>query len=328
MLKGDAPLYYENASSASKSSAYWIHTQDKVKLRIGYWQGCEIKGDRLGTVFVCPGRTEYIEKYGKTAEIFGPLGYGVLAIDWRGQGLADRSLPDPMIGDVLNFSEYQKDLDAMITAAKKLDFPKPWFFLAHSMGGCIIQRALHRDISFESAAFTGPMWGIVVHSPLLRPFARTIAKTARALSLGTHYAPSSTKECYCATSHFDANTLTPDPDMWAYMSDQVLKHPELQLGGPSIRWLEAALREMDDLASIPAPKKPAICYLGDNEQIVSKSRITDRMKSWSNGRLIDVPNAEHEILMMHESIQNQIVSEISDFFQATASPATKGRSNI
>lgn len=328
MLKGDAPLYYENASSASKSSAYWIHTQDRVKLRIGYWQVSNIKSDGKGTVFVCPGRTEYIEKCGKTAEIFAKLGYGVLAIDWRGQGLADRSLPDPMIGDVLDFSEYQKDLDAVIDAAEKLDLPKPWFFLAHSMGGCIVQRALHRDIPFESAAFTGPMWGIVVHNALLRPFARTIAKTARVLSLGTNYAPSTTKDCYCATSDFEGNTLTPDPDMWVYMRDQVIKHPELQLGGPSIRWFEAALREMDDLASTPAPKQPAICYLGDNEQIVTKSRIIDRMKSWSNGRLIDVPNAEHEILMMHENIQNQIVSEISDFFQTTVSPVTEARSNI
>jgi hypothetical protein len=41
------------------------------------------------------------------------------------------------------------------------------------------------------------------------------------------------------------------------------------------------------------------------------------MKSWGNGRLIDVPNAKHEILMMHENFQNQIVSEMCEFFQAT-----------
>ena len=323
MLIGDAPLYYKNASIAKKGAAYWVNTADKVKVRIGIWKGSDLENNSHGTVFIFPGRTEYIEKYGKTAEIFVQLGYSALAIDWRGQGLADRSLPDRMMGDVTDFTEYQKDLDAVIETSENLELPKPWFLLAHSMGGCIAQRALHRDLAFVSAAFTGPMWGIVIQNVLLRPIAQTIAKTAKMLSLAANYAPNVTKDCYCATAEFEGNTLTRDPDMWAYMRNQVLQTPELQLGGPSIRWFEAALRETNDLAGMPSPKQASLCYMGDNEQIVSKSRIIKRMKSWSNGRLINVPNAEHEILMMHENIQNQIVSEISDFYQNTITASTE-----
>ena len=47
------------------------------------------------------------------------------------------------------------------------------------------------------------------------------------------------------------------------------------------------------------------------------------MKSWSNGRLIDVANAEHEILMMHKNIQKKVASEISEFFQAIAANTAK-----
>lgn len=318
MLEGKAPLYYENLSFSVNRTAHWLYTIDKVKVRIGLWESSKHESSPQGTVFILPGRTEYIEKYGKTADIFVRLGYRAITIDWRGQGLADRSLPDQMIGDVTDFSEYQKDLDALIHEAHKLNLPKPWFLLAHSMGGCIALRAMHRDLAFVSASFTGPMWGIVIQNALLRPFAKTIAKTAKMLSLGTNYAPSTTKDCYCAVAEFEGNTLTPDPDMWAYICDKVLQNPELQLGGPSIRWFEAALRETDDLASLPSPKQASLCYLGDKEQIVSKSRIIERMKSWGNGRLIDVPNAKHEILMMHENFQKQIVSEMCEFFQATA----------
>ena len=319
MLNGDAPFYYENISVAIKSAAFWRISSDKVKVRVGLWEASEFANSCKGTVFILPGRSEYIEKYGKTGELFVRLGYSVLSIDWRGQGLADRSLPDRMIGDVTDFSEYQKDLDALIDTAKNLDLPKPWFLLAHSMGGCIALRAMYRDLGFVSTAFTGPMWGIVIKNAFLRPFARTFAKTAMMLSLEKNYAPSTTKECYIATAEFKGNTLTPDPDMWAYMRDQVLQFPALQLGGPSIRWFEAAIRETNSLAGIPPPKQAALCYLGENERIVSKPRIIERMNAWGNGRLIDVENAEHEILMMHENIQNKIVSEISEFFQTTAS---------
>ena len=323
MLMGTAPLYHDNVSAGVNTAAYWLKTTDKVRVRVGLWESPRHAKNTTGTVFILPGRTEYIEKYVNTADNFVQLGYRVIAIDWRGQGLADRPLPDRMIGDVTDFSEYQKDLDALIHQAEKFDLPEPWFLLAHSMGGCIALRAMYRNFTFVSAAFTGPMWGIVIQNSLLRPFAKTIAKTAKVLSLGTNYAPSTTNDCYCAVAEFEGNTLTPDPDMWAYMRNHVRQNPKLQLGGPSIRWFEAALRETDDLASMPSPKQPCLCYLGDNERIVSKSRIIERMKSWSNGRLIDVANAEHEILMMHKNIQKKVASEISEFFQAIAANTAK-----
>jgi len=54
---------------------------------VGHWTGQHVKG----TVLLFPGRTEYIEKYGPAAADFLARGFATVVIDWRGQGLADRT---------------------------------------------------------------------------------------------------------------------------------------------------------------------------------------------------------------------------------------------
>ena len=75
-------------------AAFWLTAADGVRLRVGLWS----HPGAQGTVLLLPGRTEYVEKYGRAAADLRSRGYATLAIDWRGQGLADRALDDPMSG--------------------------------------------------------------------------------------------------------------------------------------------------------------------------------------------------------------------------------------
>ena len=75
---------------------------------------------------------------------------------------------------------------------------------------------------------------------------------------------------------------------------------------------------------MPSSKQTAICYFGENEQIVSNPRIIERIEKWGNGRLINLRNAKHEISMLHEDIQ-KIVSEISKFFYTTTADITESK---
>ncbi len=57
------------------------------------------------------GRGEFIEKY--ATEVVGELlqrGFAVAALDWRGQGLSDRPLPEHDAGHIDNFGTYVADL--------------------------------------------------------------------------------------------------------------------------------------------------------------------------------------------------------------------------
>ena len=112
-----------------------------------------------GTVLMLPGRTEHAEKYGTTAERLAAAGYASAALDWRGQGLADRLLPDRRKGHVGQFADYQRDLDAFAAAVRET-LPGPFYLLAHSMGGCIGLRGLMRGLDVAAAAFSAPMWGL------------------------------------------------------------------------------------------------------------------------------------------------------------------------
>jgi len=161
-----APLYTDIDPGPSTGSALWAHAADGQRIRLGVWP----KSGAKGTVLLFPGRTEYIEKYGPAAQDLAQRGLATIAIDWRGQGLADRMLDDARSGHVEAFEDYQKDVNAMLAAAETLNLPKPYFLLAHSMGGAIGLRALHQGLPVQAACFTAPMWGIGL-APHLRPLA-------------------------------------------------------------------------------------------------------------------------------------------------------------
>ena len=135
-----APLFADVGAGPADGAAYWLTASDGVRIRIGVWQAAP-GVDVRGTVLLFCGRTEYVEKYGRTAAELAEAGYHTIAIDWRGQGLADRLTHDPMSGHVHRFTDYQNDVAAMVQAATDLDLPKPWFLLGHSMGGGIGLRA-------------------------------------------------------------------------------------------------------------------------------------------------------------------------------------------
>ena len=223
-------------------------------------------------------------------------GYSTVAIDWRGQGLADRLLADRNTGHVSRFSDYQKDLRAVLAAVKALDMPPPLYLMGHSMGGAIGLRALYEGLAVRAAVFSSPMWGISI-PPATRPIARMLSSSSRVLGFSHRYAPGTGPVTYVAEAPFEDNTLTTDPGMFAMMRRQVTAHPELSLGGPSLNWLHEALAECRALTSGPAPDMPALTFLGSRERIVDVPAVEGRMADWPNGRLERVEGAEHEIMM-------------------------------
>ncbi|MEM8591117.1 MAG: alpha/beta hydrolase [Pseudomonadota bacterium] len=312
-----APLKNDVAEGPRGGAAYWLTTEDEVRIRIAVWP----EGGSKGTIFIFPGRTEYAEKYGRAASEFQARGWATVSVDWRGQGLADRLLPDRRIGHVDRFLDFQLDVAAVMQAGEDLDLPRPWYMLGHSMGGCIGLRAMMNGLDIEACAFSAPMWGIRI-MPALRPLAWTMGTVLPPIGLGNGRSPGANDTVYVLEGVFDNNTLTNDLEMWEYMGRQAEAEPQIALGAPSIRWLGEALREMRALSKMEAPDKPCVCFLGTNERIVDMGRIRTRMANWPRGRLIEFKDAEHEVLMEEPSVRKRVFDECAALFEeAVPEPA-------
>lgn len=310
MTLTSAPLFEDVAGGPPGGVAHWLTTSDDVRIRIGHW--CP-DGTAKGTVLMFPGRTEYIEKYGHVARELVARGYAMLAIDWRGQGLADRPLPERDIGYVAQFIDYQKDIAAALRATRKLDLPRPFHLLAHSMGGSIGLRSVMEGLPVQTCAFTAPMWGIQM-APIMRPIGMAMVYSGKKLGFGENLVPNSRLESYVLNQAFDGNTLTTDVPMYQLMRDQLTAHPELGLGGPSLHWLGEALSETDHLAERSSPDMPCITFLGSHEQIVDPQRIRNRMNNWPRGTLEIVDGAQHEVLMDTPTTRKSVFDRLEALF--------------
>ena len=310
-----APLFDDIAEGPSGGAAHWLTTSDGLRIRVGHWK----KADAKGTILIFPGRTEFVEKYGATARALHDRGYATLAIDWRGQGIADRLLPNRAIGHVGHFTDYQMDVAAVMAHAKALDLPRPYFLIGHSMGGCIGLRALINGLDVKAAMFSAPMWGIQM-STALRPVAWGLSAVSTPLGFDQSLAPGQFEQSYVLRVDFDGNTLTNDPTMFTKMRKQLIAHPDLALGGPSLRWLNTSLREMHNLSLAPTPDIPCITFLGSNEAIVDPVRIQQRMRDWPGGALHTLANGRHEMMMDAPRIRKTMFDQTAALFDAQLAP--------
>jgi len=303
----NAPFFADVANAPSGGVAHWKTCTDGVRIRVATW-----KSGTKGTVLIFPGRTEFIEKYGPTAQSFIDRGFSVAIVDWRGQGLADRLTQKHQLGHVKHFHDYQLDVTAMLEAVKDADLPKPEVLVAHSMGGSIGLRALHNGLDVKKVIFSAPMWGIYI-APSLRIPAKIISVIGPKIGFARKFSPNTSPDNYVQVNDFETNKLTHNKDTYDWMISQLDAHPELGIGGPSINWLRQAFLECAKLLMMPAPKHDSICFLGSKEEIVHPKSINHITGKWPNGELVHLQDAKHEPLMESTDILRQVWQKMDDF---------------
>ena len=308
-----APYFAEIARGPDDGAAHWLTTRDGLRIRAGHWRP---QSDAAGTILMFPGRTEYIEKYGPFATEMTARGFAVIAVDWRGQGLADRALADRRLGHVDRFADFHEDVAALLAHATALDLPKPWYMIGHSMGGAIGLRALHQGLPVSACVFTAPMWGIKMPA-YQDTVSRILIRALNGFGQGELRAPGTVRHSYLLENGFAGNNLTTDLDTWAYMKKQVEQVPEFALAGPSIQWVREAIVECADLMRSAPRDLPIITALGGDETIVPRDPILHRMRTWPRGELISLSHARHEVLMEAPRHRDTFLTEMDRVFTAT-----------
>lgn len=306
----DAPFFSEIAEGPESGAAVWTTAQDGKKLRVGIWRE---DTQQKGTIFLFPGRTEYIELQGRVARDLVECGYTVVTIDWRGHGLSERISNDPMTLHVDSYADYQLDVAALLNVSKTLDVPKPWFLIGNSMGGSIGLRSIIDGMHVTACAFTAPMWGIKM-SRAQRMIALPVSWAATALGNGEKYIPGHDSRNYVSNNPFEGNRLTFDPGGYAYWVDQAQKKPELQTAGSSMKWLLHSLLECNRLAKQASPPTPCLTFCGDHDSIVEIEAIASRMASWRLGELVRFEKAKHALFFERPDVRRRIISKIVEHF--------------
>lgn len=291
-------------AGGSDTAAFWTTAGDGTRLRLALFR----PPDAGATIFLFPGRTEYIEKYGPVFGFLTANGFAVLCIDWRGQGASERLTDNHLAGHVRTFADYQLDVAAMMRAAEKLDLPPDRHLLAHSMGGAIgLRTLLDGRYPFRTVTFSAPMWGIrtgVMPEQTGQYLAMLMAQAATKMGFSDAMLKRSSNrarpgifvEDMDEETAFRKNPLTTDRAEWQRLYALSASFPELMIGAPTYGWVQAALAECAALAELPSPAMPALISLAMEDQIVSATAITERAAIWPQAELLTIADSRHEVM--------------------------------
>ncbi len=288
-----------------------IETKDGLELRAVRWS---VGRSAKGTVAILQGRAEFIEKY---CEVVGELlarGFDVALLDWRGQGHSDRLLRNPRKGHIRHFRTYLADLDAFEAEVLAPFCPRPWFALGHSMGGAILLDQAHAGRSpFERLVVIAPMialWGL--RWPRA---ARRLAWCLCLLGFGRAFIPGGSGRSYMLRG-FAGNVLTSDPERYARTAGFVEADPDVAIGDPTIRWVDAAFRLMRRFEAFEFPlaiSTPTLVVAAGRDKVTDTRAIELFSSRLRCGRCITLPGAEHEILMERNIFREQFWAAFDAF---------------
>ncbi|MEM7005687.1 MAG: alpha/beta hydrolase [Pseudomonadota bacterium] len=252
-----------------------------------------------GTAIVCPGRSEFIEKYFEVAGELLDRGFSILILDWPGQGLSDRLLPDRGKGHIDRFETF---MGALKTGLEALEdrLPRPYVSVAHSMGGAIALSAIVEDlVKVDAAAFCAPMWGIKQRVFGMRYLVWAMRVMGRTNDYIQQPGPPET---------FESNIVTHDRRRWEMNRDLVEASPDLFLGPVTWGWLGASLQIFATFAKAAKMRRltiPIMIATAEEEKLVENESHARIAALLPNAEHITVAGAYHEILMETDNLRTQ-----------------------
>ena len=247
-----------------------------------------------GTVIVCPGRTEFIEKYFEVGRELQEMGFAVVILDWPGQGLSERLLDDTKKGHIDRFETF---MGALANGLESLQerLPRPHVSLAHSMGGAIALATISQGlVKVDAAAFCAPMWGLKSRFLGMRYLVWAMRATGRAGDYAIQPGPPET---------FETNIVTHDKKHWEMQRALIEARPDLELGPVTWGWLGASLNILDTFTKPKTLQQvtiPVFVASAEEEQLVDNASHEKICAKLPDCEHVVVEGAMHEILMETE----------------------------
>jgi lysophospholipase len=308
---------------------------DKRQLRAATWELPEGRAPR-GICLLLHGLTEFLEKYGETADELRERGFVVVSLDWRSQGASERSRSSNRAGHVRSFEEYDADFAAALVQgveaiqkerAASGQLALPVIALAHSMGAHILLRFLHdHPRRFVGAVLTAPMLGVETgkYSP---QFTKTVTLVLNLRRPSSRLVPT-VEDRDPLHLPFEGNLVTSDRGRFERNRELLKAQPFLRIYGPTFGWLGAAfdsLRRMARSGFAEEIGTPLLVVGAGRDRIVPTAATRAFVKRLPNAKYVEFEDAEHEILMESDQIRARFWAEFDAFVQERLNQIARSR---
>lgn len=290
-----------------------------ARLRYACWNASG--STARGTVVILTGRAEFIEKY--ATEVVGELlgrGHAVIALDWRGQGLSDRPLPQEHdAGHIDRFETYVTDLKLFLDTIVAPLAKGPVFALCHSMGGHIFLRALAEcgSAPFAAAVVTAPMTGLVREA-----FLRSILMLLPEIPAIDHRYLFGTGPFVFLARDFHSNHVTHDELRYGWTEAWFAADRRLSEGGPTVGWARQAARSMS-ACLVPGYLEridlPLLVMSAGQDQIVNTASHAPVVARLKHAEHMTFADAKHEIMMELDPIRARFWEAFDAFVKPLSS---------
>lgn len=279
---------------------------------------------RRGSLLFLPGRGDAYEKYLETLAYWSEGGWGVTAVDWRGQAGSGRLGRDATTGHVDDFGIWIEDLVAFWREWIN-QRPGPHVLVGHSMGGHLVLRATAEGrIVPDALVLSTPMLGLApigVPPPVLGWMASVMAR------IGDRRRPAwKWSERPGEPPQDRVRLLTHDQDRYDDELWWRKERPETAMGPGSWGWLAAAYRSMNALFRKGVLERVAqpVLILGTRiDRLVGFDAMEAAARRLPHGELVAFgEEARHEILREVDPVRDRALAAIDDFLDREV-PARK-----
>lgn len=299
---------------------HWLEADDGARLRTASFPATA-PGDRRLLFF--PGFSEFIEKHLESIADFQKRGFSVWTLDWRGQGLSHRSLPNRDKGHIGDFDRFLADIDLFLAESVPHG---PLTLVGHSMGGHLALRLAHdRPARIARAVLIAPMIDIQL-PPGTHSLAHLAAIGLSWIGLEDHYVPGG-QDYGPWRETFEGNILTSDRARFMRTAEQVNANRLLGIGGPTYGWINAAFRSIGEIRSygyVEGVFAPTLIVGAGRDALVDTDAARSLVRRLPRGRFVVIEEAMHEILQERDDLRDRFWRTFDAFVEETDEDEREG----
>jgi lysophospholipase len=289
--------------------------KDGVKIRYATFKAIpkDSASASLGTVVLTTGRTQFIEAYLEAIAEWQKRGYDVWVMDWRGQGLSSRIIPDaPSKGFVGSFEDYLQDLDYLVQNLAKPSSASKNFIVGQSMGGGLVIR--------YAAEHPRVFSGVVAGAPLIDFAAPAFLKGIVSIAASVNpqgYVLGEGGDYSQANRTFEGNVITHDQNRFNRFHAFIDREPRLALGAATNQWVNEGIKSCNNFSNATYMSKlttPVLMFSAETDKLVSveaQKKLAEQYPSYF--KRVELPNTYHEVFLETDATQQKIWAEIDAF---------------